>query len=100
MFADKYLQKNNRFPLITTTPDTECGIIVVIPCFREPDILLTLDSLNDCVLPVQKTEVIILINHSEVASEEIKAYNLNTKKEIEDWISNHKKENITFYAVG
>lgn len=100
MFADKYLQKNNRLPYIQSRPDSECEIIVVIPCFREPDILLTLDSLFQCELPVQKVEVIVLINHSEFAAEEIKQYNLRTKNEVEQWISTHKKENISFFAMG
>lgn len=100
MFADKYLQKNNRFPLIQSPPDTNCGIIVVIPCFREPDILLTLESLNLCDLPTQKVEVIVLINHSEVAPVEVKTYNLKTKKEVDNWIVNHKNESLSFYAVG
>lgn len=100
MFADKYLQKNKRVPYIQPLPDSECGLIVVIPCFREPDILLTLDSLFECELPVKKVEVIILINHSEVAPEEIKQYNLSTKKEVEQWISIHKKENLSFFAMG
>lgn len=100
MFADNYLQKNSRVPLIQAPPVADCGIIVVIPCFREPDILLTLESLNLCDLPVHTVEVIVLINHSEVASEEIKEYNLKTKKEVEEWISNHKKEGLTFYVLG
>jgi hypothetical protein len=49
-------------------------------------------------LPVQKVEVIILVNHSEVAPDEIKNYNLRTKGEIESWIINHKKEGLTFYV--
>ena len=100
MFADKYLQKNNRIQLIQTPPAENCGIIVVIPCFHEPDILLTLESLNQCKLPKQKVEVIVLINHSEVASNELKKYNLDTKKEIEKWILNNINQGITFYVQG
>jgi len=100
MFANKYLQKNNRFAQIQTSPADNCGMIVVIPCFREPDILLTLESLNQCDLPVQKVEVIVLINQSEVAPKETKNYNLKTKKEVEEWISNDLKRNLTFYVLG
>jgi len=100
MFANNYLHKNNRFPIIKSAPEADCGIIVVIPCFREPDILLTLESLNQCELPIQKVEVIVLINHSEAASEAIKEYNLKTKKEVEQWIANNKKESLTFYVLG
>ncbi|NQU51173.1 MAG: glycosyltransferase family 2 protein [Bacteroidetes bacterium] len=100
MFANKYLEKQNKETLINSIPNTELGMIVVIPCFREPDILQTLDSLNHCKLPVQNVEVIILINHSEIASEEIKSFNRNTIFEIENWISENQKAGIQIYAVG
>lgn len=100
MFADKYLNKNNRVPLIQTPPAENCGIIIVIPCFHEPDILLTLESLNQCELPKQKVEVIVLINHSEVATNELKEYNHHTKKEVENWILNHENQGIIFFVLG
>jgi hypothetical protein len=100
MFADNYLLKNKRVSLIKSPPLADCGIIVVIPCFREPDILLTLDSLNQCELPVQNVEIIVLINHSEVATPEIKDYNFRTKNEVEEWISKHKNSKLNFYVLG
>ena len=100
MFANKYLQKNNRTPLIDSSPDEECGIIVVIPCFREPDILLTLDSLADCDLPRQKVEIIVLLNHSEIAPVKIKEYNFVTRQKIEEWILKENVGKFNFYVVG
>lgn len=100
MFANNYLSKNNRLPLIKTLPENDCGIRIVIPCYLEPDILLTLNSLISCDLPRSKTEVIILINHTEIASDEIRNNNLATKTNIENWISENRKNGIGFYAVG
>jgi hypothetical protein len=100
MFANNYLRKNNRLPLIETPPENDCGIRIVIPCYLEPDILLTLKSLISCELPRSKTEVIILINHSEITSDEIRKYNLSTKTNIENWISENSKTGIDFYVVG
>ena len=100
MFANNYLGKNNRKPLIETRPDKDCGIRIVIPCYLEPDILLTLNSLILCDLPLSKTEVIIIINHSEIASDEIRKYNLSTKTNIENWISANSKTGIDFYVAG
>ena len=100
MFANKYLSKNNRFPLLKSEPDVDCGVIIVIPCFREPHILQTLDSLTKCDLPNQKVEVIVLVNHSEVAPAETKAYNINTTREIESWIINEKNSKFKFYVIG
>ncbi len=100
MFANKYLQKQNRVGLIEQLPHVDLGIIVVIPCFREPDILKTLESLAKCDLHRQKVEVIVLINHSEVAPNEIKEYNKNTKIEVDNWISTQNSRQITFYGIG
>ena len=100
MFADKYLEKNNKHPLIETPPNANCGIIVVIPCFMEPDILLTLNSILVCDLPEQNVEVIVLINYSEIAESDIKSYNLNTKISVDNWINENESTKINFYAVG
>lgn len=100
MFANKYLEKNNRKPLIETAPIIDCGLRIVIPCFVEPDILLTLESLNSCDLPHSQVEVIVLINHSEVASDEIKQFNFSTKAKVENWISGNKNKGIDFFAIG
>ena len=100
MFASKYLQKQNKNVLIEQHPNKEVGISVIIPCFREPGIVQTLKSLTDCGLPSGKVEVIVLINHSEIASDEIKSFNWNTKIEIENWIFKNQKDGIQFFAVG
>ncbi len=100
MFANNYLNKNNRQPLIKTPSGADCGMRVVIPCFLEPDILLTLESLNSCDLPVSKVEVMVLINHSETASNEIKEYNFSTKAKVENWISGNKNKGINFFSIG
>jgi hypothetical protein len=98
MFANKYLQKHNRKPLLETAPDKDCGIIVVIPCFREPDILLTLESLNNCHSPHQKVEVIVLVNHSEAAPVETKEYNKKTYEKVSQWISKNESKKYGFYV--
>lgn len=100
MFADRYLAKNRISALITENPEADLGISVVIPCFREPDVLQTLRSLLACSLPVCRVEVIVLINHSEVVTEEIKRQNRATRKEIDEWVLANQTEGIKFYAVG
>ena len=100
MFASRYLDKNKVEPLISAPPSPLLKISVVIPCYREPDILQTLESLKNCHLPDSEVEVIVLINHSESAPEEIKDFNKKTKTEIESWIKKNSGEGYTFFAVG
>lgn len=100
MFANNYLKKNSVRGLIPEIPDHNMGISVVIPCYREPEIIQTLQSLFLCRLPDSGVEVIVLINHSEVAPEAVKLQNRQTKYEVEEWISEHKKEGVKFFAIG
>lgn len=100
MFADRYLLKNQNEALIDKSPDPATGIIVVIPCLKEPDILLTLQSLEQCDLPGCSAEVIVLLNHSENANEEIKEFNKNTFSEIKSWKENLAGSRIRYFTVG
>ena len=100
MFANRYLERNKPKPLIADPPDSELGLSVIIPCYREPDILHTLESLKNCEKPQQSVEVIIVVNHSEVEEETIKAINRRTKVEIENWIAKNPLKKIRFFVVG
>ena len=100
MFADKYLQKNGHQSLIKELPQSAPGMIIVIPCYREHELSATLDSLFNCELPNEHVEVIILINHSEVADETIILENRRTKEAADKWISANRKKGISFITVG
>lgn len=100
MFANQYLAKQDKATLIPSPPSPETGIIVVIPCFYEPSVVQTLESLIQCNSPKRQVEVIILINHSETAPPEIKAFNAHTKKETDKWTERNKTKKLTFYSVG
>lgn len=100
MFANKYLQKQNIVSYLHFPVQINVGIIIVIPCLDEPDIILTLNSLNNCDEPFCKVEVLIVINHSETADEAVKKSNLKTKLRIENWISDIKNEKINFFVIG
>lgn len=100
MFADKYLQKNAVSSRISAEADEKLGIVVVIPCLREPAVLATLESLCNCELPKCQVEVIVLINHSEAAPRETRIANQQTKKEVDSWIQKHSSSEIKFFAIG
>jgi len=100
MFADRYLIKNQNKPLLNQDSEKEVGIIVVIPCLREPELLQTLISLKNCSATSSKVEVLVLINHSELADDRTKEINFRTKNETELWIKNNPVEGIRFYVIG
>jgi glycosyltransferase involved in cell wall biosynthesis len=100
MFANTYLLKNSRVPLIQSEPNPQCNIRTVIPCYNEPELLKTLESLKKCSLPDTVTEVIVLINHAEDAPVEIKNFNMATKAEAEYWIKKNNSSKLIFFAIG
>ncbi len=100
MFAKRYIEKNILYPeFIPEKPDTELGIIVVIPCFREPDILQPLSSLLVCNLPDKNIEVIIVVNHSESTPSEIIHFNQRTYNEIQEWANENNSNQRRFYPI-
>src|SRR5690554_2800618 len=100
MFANTYLQKNTLIPRIRESAHPALGIVVVIPCFREPEIIRTLDSIKECQAPRCFVEVIVLINHSEASSEVVKHENRTTRIELDAWITGNSAPQIKFFAVG
>ena len=100
MFANNYLLKNNRVSLIDSKPNPQCNISIVIPCYNEPELLQTLESLKKCSLPDTVVEVIILINQSEDAPLEIKNFNMATKAEADCWIQENSGNRLIFFAIG
>lgn len=90
-FASQWLEKGSLFPeLIEEAPDTDTGIIVVVPAFDEPEINKVLDSLANCNKPDCKTEVIIVVNAPADATSESLVNNLK----IPDIAASRKREGI------
>jgi glycosyltransferase involved in cell wall biosynthesis len=65
------------------------SLFVVIPCYNEPDILTTLNSLSVCFPPVSEVSVLIVINSSEDAPQEAILQNVSTSDCIACWITEH-----------
>jgi hypothetical protein len=89
-FASVYLDERAIFPQkINEAPDSDTGIIVVVPAYNEPGIRTLLDSLARCKEPECGAEVIIVINAPDNATRESIDNNKQTLINIESW----KKEN-------
>ena len=70
---------------IAAPPPPDLGITVVLPCFNEPDLVGSLESLRACVRPSCAAEVIAVINAPANAIPEIHAQNLSTLKQASAW---------------
>lgn len=98
--AGQYLVKHALFDkFIHEAPDTGLSVIIVIPCCNEPDIILTLESLAKCNGPETAAEVIIVINSSEKAGNEIIETNRLANDKINRWINVNNSQRLRFYTV-
>ncbi len=65
------------------------SIFVVIPCYNEPGLIETLDSLADCSPPLAQISVIVVINDASDSPEEAVNQNISTLESISQWQNNH-----------
>jgi hypothetical protein len=71
-------------------------MIVVIPCYREPEVFRTIHSLFDCTRGEFPVEIILLINSYQIDSDEIVAMNRDTYQQMQDFAS---KNNSTVFFL-
>lgn len=99
MFAKRYFNRYKDYkPLLKAPVEEEVDLFVMIPCFREPDILKTLQSLSECNQPEGITEIFVIINEPENCIPEISSFNRETYKEVQQWIIKNKSEKLRFYT--
>ncbi len=70
---------------ISEVPATDLGAVVVIPCFSEPDICATLESLRRCSFPGCAVEILVVINAPETADAVTLKANQASMESIRAW---------------
>ena len=92
-----YLQKGALYPpFFYKKASKNLGIIVVIPAYKEPYLLLSLMALKKCQLPLCDVEVIVLINDSEKDSLEVKNLNQKVFLQAQEWSKKNSKPRLRF----
>lgn len=99
IYRDYLIKYSFCSPQITETPNSKLGIVVVIPCFNEPDLISTLESLWNCDKTQCAVEVIIVLNAAENSDKEIIFQNEKTFSEFEKWASEHYSDSINFFCI-
>ena len=78
---EKYLDRTTALPSrLHEEPGTDTGLFVVIPCYNEPDLVGTLESLNACIGIDASIEVIVVINEPEGCAPEVSRQNVQSYK--------------------
>jgi len=96
----RYIEKNCIYsPIIKEKPAIDLNLIVVIPCYNEPDILTTITSIAACYETKKSVEIIIVINSSERTPEHIVHQNYKTEKELLQILDTFATKNKKFHVI-
>ena len=90
--------KNTKDYLLNTI-HKKTKMTIVIPCFNEPDLNTSLESIYLCDKPRCHVEVIVVINASENENETIIQQNKHTYVEATKWIKKNKSDYLNFYLL-
>ena len=77
----------------------DLGIVVVIPCHDEPDLVTSLNSLWACQRPSCSVEVIVVINSSINAKPDVMMQNEATRTQASDWARSHVDERFRIHIL-
>jgi cellulose synthase/poly-beta-1,6-N-acetylglucosamine synthase-like glycosyltransferase len=89
-YFDSYLAKHSFRPKIEKIPQKDLSISVVIPCFNEPDVITSLQTLCNCERPKSAAEVILIMNYPEGSDESIRKFHADSIESVYQWQSEQK----------
>ena len=88
-----------RPPLIPFPLSPLTKVIIVIPCYYEPDLLGTLRSLWGCRPPARPVEVIVVVNEPEGATGSVRQRNQRTVAEARAWVEQHRAAHLVVHLL-
>ncbi|HXF09942.1 MAG TPA: glycosyltransferase family A protein [Desulfuromonadaceae bacterium] len=84
---------------IAAPPEPDLGIVIVIPCFNEPDLIGSLESLWLCERPECSVEVVVIVNSPADCGEAIRWQNQAMLKITAEWIEQHHHPRLVFHTL-
>ncbi len=95
-----YFQRFGFVPRqISLTVPPDLGLVVVIPCYNEPDLIASLQSLDRCERAACRVEVIVVINSGEDAIESVRQQNRKTFESATIWMAGHGDKRLQFHLL-
>lgn len=95
-----YIEKHALYSsFIAENPNDDLFLSVVIPCFNEPDIISSLNSLWECDRPDCSVEVFVVINASEDSDKQNVKQNEISEQNINEWLKAHSDEKFKVYKI-
>src|SRR5688572_10316258 len=98
--TDAYFSRFGFCPRqISAPPAPGLSLIVIIPCFNEPNLTTALESLRQCERPPTEIEVIVVINSSSEAPSAVLEQNQRTLAEARAWIDVQRDPKLATHLI-
>lgn len=95
-----YLERQKSEYLQTKYPqDLAADTVVVIPCYDEKELRLTLQDLYPCATPKTKTLVAVIINSSVRSGREVVLQNRRTYEEVIEFAAENNTDTLRFFPL-
>ncbi|MDA7866403.1 glycosyltransferase [Verrucomicrobia bacterium] len=86
-------------PQLTSPPTTGLNLAIVIPVHDEPDLVNSLQCLHQCERPKSAVEVILVVNASSKASQDLRDRNERSIHEASQWIDQHQDSQMRYHLL-
>jgi len=98
--VEQYLERRQFYPFsVTAEVSSGLGLVVVIPCYDEPDVGIVLRSLAVCDAPGCDVEVLVVINAPADAGSDILARNDAVARSVHDHAADGMPDWMRGYAI-
>jgi len=77
----------------------DLGLVIVIPCLNELDLIESLNSLWQCQRPSCAVEIVVVVNSSAESRDEIRLQNRKTLEEARAWAVGHCDSHFSLHLV-
>jgi cellulose synthase/poly-beta-1,6-N-acetylglucosamine synthase-like glycosyltransferase len=98
-YFNNYLAKHHFKASIERKAHPDLSISIVIPCFNEPDIIRTLESLLRCERPSRPAEVLIVLNYPEASDPAIINDFEDTLATLNAWTASNSSCTLSFHVI-
>lgn len=95
----KYIQKHPTYNQYPVPADFNYGMVVVIPCFDEPNLLTTLNSLMQCTPTQHPVAVLVVVNSGELSPEAAVQNNRETYNQLIAFAEKYNQPSLSFHAL-
>ena len=95
----KYIQKHQAYNKYPIPANFDYGMVVVIPCFDEPDVLTTHKSLMQCASTQNSVGVLVVVNSGELSDGAAIENNRKTYDALIAFAKYHNQLKLSFHAL-